>query len=147
MSLDVYLTGKKGRRVTGTGIYVREDGSNRELTVDEARERYPELVIEPVLQETEELFSKNITHNLRRMAEAAGIYREMWRPDEIGLTKAEQLIEPLQRGLDKLTGNHWVYVTYNPDNGWGTYDGLVEFVRAYLDACRKYPDAEVHVSR
>lgn len=36
---------------------------------------------------------------------------------------------------------------FNPENGWGDYDGLVRFVWEYLDACIEYPDADVEVSR
>jgi len=38
------------------------------------------------------IFEANITHNLNRMAQAAGIYEALWCPDEIGITKAAQLI-------------------------------------------------------
>ncbi len=31
-------------------------------------------------QQTEELYDSNITHNLCAMAEAAGIYKHLWRP-------------------------------------------------------------------
>ena len=36
------------------------------------------------------VYEGNITHNLNRMAEACGIYMELWRPEEIGVIKAEQ---------------------------------------------------------
>lgn len=39
-----------------------------------------------------DVFSSNITHNLNAMAEAAGIYRQIWRPEEIGIKTAVELI-------------------------------------------------------
>ena len=42
----------------------------------------------------QEGYSSNITHNLGAMAREAGIYEACWRPEEIGITKAAQLIEP-----------------------------------------------------
>ena len=36
---------------------------------------------------------------------------------------------------------------YNPPNGWGSYEGLLKFVRDYRNACEDYPDAEIEVSR
>lgn len=36
---------------------------------------------------------------------------------------------------------------FNPDNRWGTYEELVNFVQEYLNACRQWPEAEVRVSR
>ncbi|MBK8772221.1 MAG: hypothetical protein IPM06_17610 [Rhizobiales bacterium] len=48
------------------------------------------------------IYASKITHNLNKMASAAGIYKHLWRPEEIGITKAAQLIEPLREGLALL---------------------------------------------
>ncbi|HBO4166783.1 TPA: hypothetical protein L4T92_001377 [Pseudomonas aeruginosa] len=93
------------------------------------------------------VFDWNITHNLNTMAGAAGIYQHLWRPDEIGLTKAHELIEPLSNGLKSLTDSPSRFDEYRPGNGWGSYAGLVEFVARYVEACRKYRDADIRVSR
>ncbi len=98
-------------------------------------------------EEEEEVYSDNITHNLNKMAEAVGLYQHLWRPDEIGITKASQLIEPLIIGLKKLREDQLYLETLNPSNGWGSYEGLVKFVRLYLDACKEFPDAEVKIWR
>jgi len=98
-------------------------------------------------EEREEYYSRNITHNLNTMAGEAGIYEALWRPDEIGITKAAQLIEPLKAGLAKLESDPERFEKLNPSNGWGSYEGLVSFVRDYLRACKETPDAEVYVSR
>jgi len=97
--------------------------------------------------EYREVYSRNITHNLNKMADAAGIYKHLWRPDEIGITKAAQLIEPLRAGLELLRAEPERFIPLEPENKWGTYDGLVNFVTEYLDACIKSPDADVEVSR
>ena len=93
------------------------------------------------------LYDANITHNLNTMAGEAGIYEQLWRPDEIGVTKASQLIEPLKVGLELLESDKKRFEAFNPENGWGSYEGLVRYVREYLEACREYPDANVEVSR
>lgn len=95
----------------------------------------------------EEVYSANITHNLNKMADAAGIYEALWRPDEIGITKAAQLIEPLRAGLEKLQANPAHFEQFNASNGWGMYEHLVPWVAAYLAACKEHPDAVVSVSR
>jgi hypothetical protein len=95
----------------------------------------------------EEIYSSNITHNLGDMAEAAGIYKELWRPEVIGITKAKQLIEPLKIGLEKLKSDPKEYERYNASNGWGLYEHFVPFVENYLNACIENPDANVSVSR
>lgn len=120
MSLDVYLTQKK---------CISYDAS-KTLT-----------------EEDETVYDANITHNLNTMATEAGIYELLWRPDEIQITKAKELIEPLRQGLHNLKSEPERYKKFNPENGWGSYDGLVKFVENYLNACYEYPDAIIEVSR
>ena len=93
------------------------------------------------------VFDSNITHNLTEMAEAAGIYHLLWRPEELGITKASQMIGPLSTGLKALKERPTFLKSLNPENGWGSYENLVLFVEQYLDACMASPDADVSVSR
>lgn len=94
-----------------------------------------------------EVYSGNITHNLARMAEVCGLYRCIWRPEELGITKAEALIGHLQEGLKRLREDPDEYRRYNASNGWGVYEDFVAFVEGYLAACVANPDAEVSVWR
>lgn len=94
-----------------------------------------------------EIYSGNVTHNLNKMADAAGIYEYLWRPDEINVTQAHELIEPLSRALGDLYARREHYEQFSPANGWGTWSGFVEFVRLYLEACIDSPDAYIEVSR
>lgn len=94
-----------------------------------------------------DVYKRNITHNLNKMADEAGIYKHLWRPEEIEVTKAEQLIEPLAAGLALLQSHPDRFKAFNPSNGWGSYEGLVYFVQEYLEACRENPDADIRVSR
>ena len=105
------------------------------------------LDVDLVVMQPYSVFTSNITHNLGPMAKQAGIYLHLWRPDELGLTKARELIEPLRLGLALLEQDPTGYRAYNPANGWGSYEGLVNFVREYLKACEAHPDAELSVSR
>lgn len=149
MSLDVWLT-LPGVEVAieAQRIFIRENGRNVEISREEWDRRYPGrepfTVVSP---EIETVYDGNITHNLNSMAEAAGIYGVLWRPDKNGITHALQLIDPLRTGLAALKNNPDVYKTFNPENGWGTYEGLVSFVEEYLAACEQYPSAEVSVWR
>ena len=96
---------------------------------------------------TPEGYSRNITHNLGRMAKEAGIYEACWRPEEIGITKASQLIEPLKAGLALLKSDEPRFRAFDSPNGWGLYQHFVEFVRDYLAACEANPEGEISVSR
>jgi hypothetical protein len=93
------------------------------------------------------IFERNITHNLGKMARFAGCYEALWRPEEIGAKKAKDIIPALTLGLANLEADPAHYRTFEPENKWGTYDGLVRFVRDYLAACKENPDAEIEVSR
>lgn len=94
-----------------------------------------------------EVYSANITHNLGKMADAAGIYKHLWRPEEIGVTQARQLIDPLKAGLALLKSDPERFRAFDAPNGWGKYENFVPFVEKYLAACEANPDAAVTVSR
>lgn len=125
MSLDVYLSGPERE----------EDCTCHECWQTHTRKT------------RDEFYSANITHNLGGMAAEAGIYDALWRPDEIGITKAAQLIEPLRAGVALLKSDPPRFEKHNAANGWGLYEHFVPFVEAYLHACEENPDAFVSVSR
>jgi hypothetical protein len=50
-------------------------------------------------KEREEYFSADITHNLVNMADAAELYKVLWRPAENGYKTAAQCVEQLKYGL------------------------------------------------
>lgn len=152
MSLDVYLRGvKPPPREPESRIYIREDGQTKEVTRAEWDKRFPG--VDPVGVRDEEggadrdLYSANITHNLNTMADEAGIYIALWRPDEIGIGTAAALIPILEDGLALLRDDPNRFAKFNPENGWGSYGGLVEFVEKYIAACKRYPTATVHAWR
>jgi hypothetical protein len=90
------------------------------------------------------VFEYNITHNLTAMAAAAGIYDCIWHPEYVD---ADSLIEPLTNGLELLRSDPERFRKYDAENGWGTYEQFVEFVEAYLNACKESPDATIGVCR
>lgn len=94
-----------------------------------------------------DVFTSTLTHNLVPMAAEAGLYKVLWRPDELGIIKASQLIEPLRAGLKLLRSDPERFKALNPSNGWGNYENLVEFVAQYLEACKKNRDADVYANR
>lgn len=95
----------------------------------------------------ETVFEANITHNLNTMADEAGIYKHCWRPEEIGITKAEQLIEPLAKAIEAMKLEPARFKKHNAKNGWGLYENFVPWLESYLKACKSYPNATISVSR
>lgn len=150
MSLDVYLTMDVPAETPDIKdrIFIRADGQTKEISREEWDRLHPDH--EPVTFKSSannHVYSENITHNLNAMASEAGIYDYLWRPDEIGITKASQLIKPLTEGLNTLKSDQERFEKFNPKNGWGNYKGFVGFVESYLSACKEYPEATVAVSR
>jgi len=151
MSLDVYLEMEGVTTLYPEDrIFIREGGSTKEISREEWNRRFPNrepFTIAGGVYEDGIVYTANITHNLNKMAAEAGIYKHLWRPDEVDIKKAEELIEPLTQGLIALGNEPGRYKALNPPNGWGTYEGLVEFVANYLAACKRYPEAVVRVWR
>lgn len=151
MSLDVDLIieGATSSARIGSGIFIRENGQTKEITREEWDKLYPgrEPHIVWASDDDGTVYSANITHNLARMADEAELHKPMWRPREVGIETAAQLIEPLKAGLALLESDPERFKQFNPKNGWGDYEGLVEFVRKYLEACEQYPAATVWASR
>lgn len=98
-------------------------------------------------EDYEYYYDANITHNLGTMADEAGIYKCLWRPDAINITQAKELIEPLREGLEKLKSNPEHYKQFDAKNGWGTYEDFVPWVEDYLEACEEHPEATIEISR
>jgi len=94
-----------------------------------------------------EVFSRNIPHNLTGMADEAGIYGVLWRPEENGIKTAKDAIPILQEGLAKLIADPERFKKFNSPNRWGMYEHFVPFVRECLAACEAHPDATVRASR
>ena len=145
MSLDVSLLGKKSKKI----VKCYACGHEHEEEVGES------------------LYRDNITHNLGRMAEKAGIYEALWRPHRLRsdynirqadftaedefeasvVIRAKEIIPYLEKGLTDLKARPTYYEQFNSPNGWGLYKHFVPFVEGYLNACKQYPDAIVEVSR
>lgn len=101
----------------------------------------------PTCGRGEEVYSANITHNLGAMAEEAGIYEIVWRPEEVGITTAKQLIEPLRTALALMRSDPERFRKHDSPNGWGLYDDFYPWLSRYLEACKIWPEASVTVSR
>ena len=151
MSLDVYLEVGTAHRVEESNrIFIREKGGTVEITRSEWDARFPgqePVSVQDDAHDSHQVYSGNITHNLGRMAGEAGVYKALWRPEEIEISQAKQLIPLLEEGLHLLRSDPPRFQQLNPENGWGTYDGLIKFMGDYLSACREHPEATVQTWR
>lgn len=155
MSLDIYLIADEPVvKPLTSGIFVRRNGQTVEITEEEWYKEHPD--VEPIRvtsdvdddKQTDVVFSYNITHNLNKMAgKGSSLYQALWRPEELGFTKAKQLIPVLALNLTLMQQFPERFKALNPENGWGSYELLLECVSKYLEACLDYPEATIEVSR
>ena len=95
-----------------------------------------------------EVYSANITHILNKMADAAGYYRYIWRPEELWEHPlAKYLIPHLRACVRELIENPKKYRQFDSPNGWGRYEDFVLWLVRYWQACCEHPEALVRVSR
>ena len=102
MSLDVYLYLNGEKQPDRSGIFIRRNGKTEEISRAEWDLLFPEK--EPILikvegDENPPAYHDNITHNLGEMAASAGIYLCIWRPEELNISEAKDLIAPLHKGI------------------------------------------------
>lgn len=94
-----------------------------------------------------DVYSANITHNLGSMAREGGFYKAVWRPEEVGIHVAGQLVSTLRDAVALLEAEPARFRKHDAPNGWGLYDNFLPWLRRYLEACEANPEAEVRVSR
>ena len=92
----------------------------------------------------QELFSANITHDLRAMWEDAGVEEALYESEG---KRAGDLRETIAAGVRRMAAAPAWFRKYDAPNGWGTYEGLCEFVAEYLRACERWPEANVRTWR
>lgn len=94
------------------------------------------------------VFEANYTHNCGKMAKEAGIYEYVWRPEECADVKtAGDIIELLRRGIKLMEDEPKRFIALNPENGWGSYETFLPWLREYLAACIENPKATIYASR
>lgn len=122
MSLDVYINYKKPKPVRkkvacGSTIPVGYD------------------------RNTETRFNSNITHNMTKMAMnipiditldginyVGTLYDFVWRPEENNACNTNKLKDILSAGISYMIQNRLDLLKYNPENGWGSYDGFLHWL-------------------
>lgn len=150
MSLDITIISPEPCIVKSTGIYIRDNGSTREATPEECLQKFPDVFNSlnevPVQEyETNEFWSGNITHNLGMMAgnclswDDYTLYDLLWRTEEPSFDKYKY-ISALSYCLDTLKKDPEHFKKFNPENGWGTYEQLCDFVKEFIKALVSMPE-------
>lgn len=85
-----------------------------------------------------DIYETNITYNLSKM-----YYKAV--DEEKGLRKFDGMkcidaIPVLEKAIADMIKNKSEYEKYNPENGWGSYDGLLSRFEEMLKICKENPD-------
>lgn len=59
---------------------------------------------------------------------------------------ASDALPALQRAVAALEADPAKYEAMNPPNGWGDYQGALDYLRRLRDACAEHPKATIHMS-
>lgn len=88
-------------------------------------------------EEEVDIWWRNITHNLSGMADhvptgAYTLYQLLWRPDEHGFDRVtNEYIRLVIDAIPYMYDHRKELERFNPENGWGSYEGLMAFVNDY----------------
>ncbi|MEE4419582.1 hypothetical protein [Streptomyces bugieae] len=52
----------------------------------------------------------------------------------------------LRRAVTDMELHPAIYRAMEPDNGWGSYDGALDYLRRLADACAQHPKATIRIS-
>ena len=85
-----------------------------------------------------EIYEANITYNLSKM-----YYKAI--DEELGLKKLKGMIckdalPIINNAINDMIKNKTEYEKLNPENGWGSYDGLLKTFREIRTVCEDNPD-------
>jgi hypothetical protein len=91
-----------------------------------------------------ELYTRNITHNVGKMWTKAGVWEALY---ESHGKIAQDILPALERGVAHMAAHREEYTPLNPPNGWGNYEGALDFLSEYTAECRSNPLAKIGVCR
>ena len=147
MSLDISIKANNPVVKNGTGIFIRENGKTKELTAEEAKERGWEGINRDFVSEY--AWTGNITHNLCKMASNVTpegkpytLYSLLWGGK---YKNCRDLISKLHACILYMLMNKEELKKYNPENGWGTYEQLLEFTKEFQMACIDNQDCKIKI--
>lgn len=125
MSYDIWLTGSLG----GDGEVQIEEPGNITYNVDPMFALALDGDAAKGIQNGRELILERKGPALKRF-----IGKRAGDPD---------VIDGLLGALAAMEGEPDRFRALNPENGWGDYEGAVDYIRRFYLACERYPDATI----
>ena len=99
------------------------------------------LVIDTGHEETEVAYVGSYTYNVGDM------YREAlgFSLGELDGKNACDSLDILDKGIKDMQANPDKYKKMNPENGWGNYEGALEYLLNIRHQCHRYPKCTILV--
>lgn len=91
-----------------------------------------------------EVCDMNYTHNVTNMWRKAGVYDALYMSEG---KKASEVIKQLEDGIKHMTENPEEYIKMNPENGWGSYETALPWLKEFCCSCKEHPEAIIGVSK
>ena len=85
-------------------------------------------------------FHENMTSNVAPMWREAGCDLR-----DLKGKKGSEAVKPLCDAINRMMADPEKYKAMNPANGWGDYEGCLNYLRGCHDACYANPDEIIHV--
>lgn len=89
-----------------------------------------------------EAFWRNMTSNVAPMWRKAGADLASFADK-----RASECVADLEVAIKAMEADPATYRAMNPENGWGDYDGCLDFLKSIREACVTHPACTVHISR
>ena len=107
------------------------------------------MILDIILTEVKlcEVYTTSVHNNFNLLIESLGIYQHLWRPDELNITHARQLIAPLESALENLEFNKEKYRKHEPPGMCGKIELFIIFLKNLLESCKQHPNATISVCR
>ena len=90
---------------------------------------------------THDIWGRNHTSNTASMWREAGA--DLTEMDGMDAATASYV---LTQAIKEIASRPSKYRAMEPENGWGTYDSCLGFLREIRDACDEHPNAALRVS-
>lgn len=91
-----------------------------------------------------EIYETDITYNLAKM-----YYKAI--DEKLGLKKlkglaCKEVLPIINNAIKDMIDKKEEYKKMNPENGWGSYDGLLKVFKKIREVCEENPDGIFHIS-
>jgi len=147
MYLQIRLINPEPIKQIRTGIYVRRDGGNKELSVEEAILEYGPNKVKTFTDETDLVVERDIIDSVKEMCEHVNINgTNLW---EVLINAPNLFDNALAFGKFLMDANAMMIEKRDMleiyGNTFGSWLALNNYIKALLHGCIDYPNAKVHV--